>query len=214
MYVSTQKSGKSTKAVGVTAAVAMTVGMAALFSSMNMHAEKILPNTMELVMLPPPPPPPIIEEPEPPKVEVVEEQPAPPAPPELVAPDIEFVPDEIPVITAPVADPVPVPDPLPVAPAPPVQSRSTPQLIAGDKPAYPSASRRNGEAGTTKLEICVNAAGRVTSASVAGSSGYQRLDDAALKWIRGERFRPGKVNGVSQDMCGYNMFYQWTLQDT
>ena len=215
MYVSNHKSGKTTKAFGVTAAAAMTVGMAALFSSMNMSAEKIIPNTMELVMLPPPPPPPIIEEPEPPKVEVVEDTPAPPDPPPLVAPDIEFVPDEIPVITAPLADPVPAPEPAPIAaPSPPVQSRSTPQLIAGDKPAYPSASRRNGEAGTTKLEICVNSAGRVTSASVAGSSGYQRLDDAALKWIRGERFRPGKVNGQAQDMCGYNMFYQWTLQDT
>lgn len=211
MYVSTRKSKKSTQAIGVVAAIAMTAGMGVVFTSMNVNAQKVAPVGMELVMLPPPPPPPVIEEPEPPKVEVVEEQPAPPNPPPLVAPEIEFVPEEIPVITAPVAEPMP--EPLPVAPSPPVLSRSTPQLIAGDKPAYPSASRRNGEAGTTKLQICVNTAGRVTSASVAASSGYQRLDDAALKWIRGERFKPGKVNGVAQDMCGYNMYYQWTLQD-
>lgn len=214
MYVTKRKSGKGTQAFGVVAAATMTVGMAALFTSMNINAERTAPTSMELVMLPPPPPPPVIEEPEPPKVDVVEDTPAPPAPPELVAPEIDFVPEEIPAITAPVAEPVPVPEPVMVAPSPPVQSRSNPQLIAGDKPAYPSASRRNGEAGTTKLNICVNANGRVTSASVAATSGYQRLDEAALKWIRGERFTPAKVNGVSQDVCGYNMYYQWTLQDT
>ena len=213
MYVHTRQSGKRTQAFGVVAAAAMTVGMGALFTSMNIYAEKMKQNSMELVMLPPPPPPPVIEEPKPPKVEVVEDTPAPPTPPPLVAPEIEFVPEEPPVITAPVADPIPIPEPVQVAPSPPVVSRSTPRLLAGAKPDYPSASRRAGESGTTQLNICVNASGRVTSASVAGSSGYQRLDDAALKWIRGERFTPGKINGVAQEMCGYSIYYEWTLKD-
>jgi len=126
MYVHTRQSGKRTQAFGVVAAAAMTVGMGALFTSMNIYAEKMKQNSMELVMLPPPPPPPVIEEPKPPKVEVVEDTPAPPTPPPLVAPEIEFVPEEPPVITAPVADPIPIPEPVQVAPSPPVVSRSTP----------------------------------------------------------------------------------------
>jgi protein TonB len=213
MYVTPHKSSKKTKAVGAVAATAFTVGLGVMFTAININAERIKAMSSELVMIEPPPPP-VIEEPEPPKVEVVEDIPAPPAPPVIVAPEIDFVPEELPVITAPVADPVPVPDPVPVAPAPPVQqSRSSPKLIASDKPDYPSAARRAGEQGTTQIEVCVNSGGRVTSARVAGSSGSKRLDDAAVQWIRGERFTPAKVNGAAQDMCGHKVFYEWNLRD-
>jgi outer membrane biosynthesis protein TonB len=53
----------------------------------------------------------------------------------------------------------------------------------------------------------------VTSVPVAGSSGSPRLDDAAAKWLRGERFTPAKTNGQAQDVCGYDVFYAWTLRD-
>ena len=211
MYVTTQRSGKGTKVFGVAAAAVLTVGMAGLFASMNMNVDKVMQTRTELVMLSPPPPPPPIEKPKP-KVEIVKDTPAPPETPPLVAPDI-IVPEELPVITAPVADPVPLPDPVPVAPAPSPISQSTPKLIASAKPDYPSASRRAGEQGTTHLEVCVSNGGRVTSVSVAGTSGHPRLDDAAARWIRSERFTPGKINGVAQDVCGYDVFYQWTLRD-
>ena len=212
MYVTTQRSAKGTKVVGVVAAAAFTVGMAGLFTSMNMNIEKEKLNTTELVILSPPPPPPPIEKPKP-KIDIVKDTPAPPEPPPLVAPDIDFAPEELPVITAPVADPIPTPEPVQAAPSPAPVSQTTPRLIAGDKPEYPSASRRAGEQGTTHLEVCVNTGGRVTSVSVAGTSGSARLDDAAAKWIRGERFSPGKTNGVAQDVCGYDVFYQWMLRD-
>lgn len=213
MYVTTHRSAKGTKVVGAVAAVAFTVGMAGLFTSMNMNIEKEKQNRMELVLLspPPPPPPPPIEEPKP-KVEIVKDTPAPPEPPPLVAPDIPFVPEELPVNTAPVADPIPTPEPVMAAPPAPA-SQIRPKLISGDKPDYPSASRRLGEQGTTHLKVCVNSSGRVTSVSVAGSSGSSRLDDAAAKWLRGERFSPGKVNGQAQDVCGSDVLYQWTLRD-
>jgi len=214
MYLNTHKSSKGTKVLGGAAAIALTVGAGVGLSLMNINAEKTEIVRSELVLIEPPPPPPV-EIPEPPKVEVVEDTPAPPEAPPLVAPEIDFVPEEIPVITAPVADPVPLPDPIPVAPAPSaaVQTASNPKLVAGDKPAYPSASRRAGEQGTTHLQVCVNASGRVTSVSVATSSGFQRLDDAAAKWIRGERFTPGKINGAARDVCGYSVYYEWTLRD-
>jgi protein TonB len=167
----------------------------------------------ELALITPPPPPPV-EIPEPPKVEVVEKIEAPPAPPELIVPDIEVLPEIPPAIVAPVADPIPLPEPAPVAPSPAaIQSRSAPKLIASAKPDYPSAARRQGEQGTTQLEVCVNASGRVTSVSVARSSGSARLDDAAAKWIRGERFQPAKINGSPQDVCGHSVYYEWSLRD-
>ncbi len=213
MYAHAQHSGRSTKLVGAITAAAMTAGVAYfLATGMNLVREPKVDNTMEMVLITPPEPPPPVKEPEPPKVEV-KNTPAPP--PELVAPDIPFVPEEPPVITAPVVEAVPVPDPVPVAtPAPPSgNNRSAPKLRAGDKPSYPVASVRAGEQGTTHLEVCVSNAGRVTSVQVAGSSGSSRLDDAAAKWIRNERFSPGTIDGVAQNMCGHDVYYEWNLKD-
>jgi protein TonB len=214
MYIRTQKQSKRTKAFGIVSAVAITAGGGLLLNSMTVERDRIEQVRTELVMIEPPPPPPI-EIPEPPKVDVVEEVEAPPAPPPLVAPEIDFVPDEPPVITAPVADPVILPDPVPVAPnpAPAMQTRSSPKLIASDKPDYPSSARRAGEQGTTQLEVCVSTGGRVTSVKVSRSSGSKRLDDAAAQWIRGERFQPAKVNGVASDVCGHSVYYEWSLRD-
>lgn len=215
MYIRTVKQGKGTKAFGIVSAVAMTAGVGYLLAnSMNLNREKTEQVRTELVMLEPPPPPPI-EIPDPPKVDVVEEVEAPPAPPPLVAPEIEFVPEELPVITAPIADPVILPEPVPVAPnpAPAVQTRSSPKLIASEKPDYPSAARRAGEQGTTQLEVCVSTGGRVTSVKVARSSGSAKLDEAAAKWIRGERFQPARINGVASDVCGHSVYYEWSLRD-
>lgn len=215
MYIRAAKTSKSKHAFGIVSAVAVTAGVGYLLAtSMNVNREHRKEVRTELVMIEPPPPPPI-EIPEPPKVEVVEETPAPPTPPPLVAPEIEFVPEEIPPITAPVADPVPIPDPVPVAPnpAPAVQTQSPPRLIVGDKPDYPASARRAGEQGTTQLEVCVSSGGRVTSVTVARSSGSRRLDDAAAKWIRGERFQPARINGSTREVCGHSVYYEWSLRD-
>lgn len=212
MYGGNHKQGKRTQAFGAVATVALTVGMGGLFTAMNFNSERMERVSSELVFLEPPPPP-VIEEIEPPPVvEDVEDTPAPPTPAPLVAPEIDFVPEEPPVIVAPVAEPVP--DPVPVTPAPaPIQSRSAPKLIASDKPAYPTASQRAGEQGTTQLDVCIASNGRVTSVKIARSSGHTRLDEAAAKWIRGERFQPAKINGAAQDVCGHSVVYEWSLRD-
>jgi protein TonB len=46
---------------------------------------------------------------------------------------------------------------------------------------YPSGSRTAGEQGLVLLRITVNANGRPTAVSVATSSGFARLDRAALE---------------------------------
>lgn len=212
MYAAVQQSGRRTRIAGIAATVLMTAGAGWVFAEgMKKDYERMKENTMEMVILAPPEPAPPVEEIK--KPEIVEKV-APPEAPPLVAPDIDFVVETPPVITAPVADPVPIPTPIPVAPAPAAGTdRLAPKLRAGAKPDYPAASVRAGEHGTTHLEVCVSTAGRVSSVSIAGSSGSQRLDEAAAKWLRNERFTPGSVGGVAQSMCGHDVYYEWNLKD-
>ncbi len=55
---------------------------------------------------------------------------------------------------------------------------------ASPAPAYPVRARRRGEQGTVMLRVLVGSDGAVLRAEVAQSSGYQRLDDAALEAVR------------------------------
>ena len=65
----------------------------------------------------------------------------------------------------------------------------------------------------TSLSLCIDARGRVSSVSLAKSSGYPRLDEAALKWVKGARFSPGTVDGAAQAVCGHSVVYEWRLED-
>jgi protein TonB len=94
-----------------------------------------------------------------------------------------------------------------------VGDTTPPRLIVANKPPYPSQSLRAQEEGTTHLEVCVTAQGRVQSVTIAGNSGHPRLDEAAARWMRNARFKPGLVAGVPQAMCGHDVYYQWKLED-
>lgn len=62
-------------------------------------------------------------------------------------------------------------------------------------PAYPSASRRAKEQGRVMLAIHIDERGRVTEARVHRSSGYRRLDQAALDAVRHWRYQPAQRSG-------------------
>ena len=51
-------------------------------------------------------------------------------------------------------------------------------------PAYPPASRRAGEEGTVRLKVLVDEKGRPRDVAVATSSGFARLDEAAIQAVR------------------------------
>jgi protein TonB len=51
------------------------------------------------------------------------------------------------------------------------------------KPPYPAFAKAKGLTGTVSLSVRVSAAGDVTSASVAGSSGSSELDSYAASWV-------------------------------
>ncbi len=137
---------------------------------------------------------------------------------ELTQPDV-FVPlpvfeSEEPAIMATLSEPTPIIEPTLATPTmAPGTPDARPKLKSSDIPPYPAASIRAQEQGTTRLEVCVSSNGRVTSATVAQSSGHVRLDEAALKWIRNGRFSPGSVGGVAQSMCGHPVDYQWNLKN-
>jgi protein TonB len=56
------------------------------------------------------------------------------------------------------------------------------------EPMYPSASRRAGEEGTVRLKVLVDEKGRPHDVTVANSSGFARLDQAAMEAVRKWRF--------------------------
>lgn len=72
-----------------------------------------------------------------------------------------------------------------------------PRFRADFQPPYPSASQRLEETGTVIVRVVIGTDGQVLRASVAKSSGFTRLDDAAVrralaKW----RFLPALRDGV------------------
>ncbi|CAH0311028.1 hypothetical protein ROS9278_04935 [Roseomonas sp. CECT 9278] len=62
-------------------------------------------------------------------------------------------------------------------------------------PDYPAESRRRGEEGVVRLALRVGSDGRVEAAEVSGSSGFVRLDQAAVAAARRWRFRPAMQAG-------------------
>lgn len=63
---------------------------------------------------------------------------------------------------------------------------------------YPALSRRLGEEGRVTLRVLVDASGQPGQIVVGTTSGYPRLDDAALQAARAARFRPYVVDGIGQ----------------
>jgi periplasmic protein TonB len=55
-------------------------------------------------------------------------------------------------------------------------------------PTYPPSSRRAGEQGTVRLKVLVDTNGRASNVEVAQSSGFARLDEAAVQAVRKWRF--------------------------
>lgn len=65
-------------------------------------------------------------------------------------------------------------------------------------PAYPPTSRRLGEEGRVVVNVYVLADGRIGDVQLLTSSGYERLDAAALEHVRRNwRFEPARRDGAA-----------------
>ena len=77
-------------------------------------------------------------------------------------------------------------------------------------PLYPSTSQRFNEQGRTTVRVLIGANGLAERAEIAKSSGYKRLDDAAINTVMRWRYVPGKRGGVAESMW-FDVPINWTL---
>jgi protein TonB len=104
----------------------------------------------------------------------------------------------------------PPPEETTVAPDPAVEDGrgygplTKPRVIGGPKypqDRYPRASIRNKESGRPIVKICISDEGKVVSAEVAQSSGYPRLDAAAVDMSLDYVFAPAMREGKAVPVC-------------
>lgn len=67
-------------------------------------------------------------------------------------------------------------------------------------PAYPRQSKRMGEQGTVVVRVLIGLQGMAEKAEIRTSSGFARLDQAALETVQRWRYVPGKRNGSPEAM--------------
>jgi len=131
---------------------------------------------------------------------------------QLVARAPVATPQEQVVLEPPVEEHKPEPEPEPekkvvnevVADAKPAQMPAGPVTLSSElsvscpdlaSPAYPALSRRMGEEGKLVLRVELDETGHISNAKVVESSGYSRLDNAALSAVKTWRCRPAVRNG-------------------
>lgn len=146
----------------------------------------------------PPPPPPKIETTPPPFV----------PPPDIVI-NLPAETSKTTAITATTKKPVAKPPPPPkVNKVPPRQNPRRPLI----EPSYPAQSKRLGEEGATVLRLYIDEDGGVADAQVSKSSGFPRLDEAAVKHAkRSWRFLPGMEDGKPVAMW-YEFRVVWKIE--
>ena len=174
---------------------------------------------------------------DPPAPKVQPQPPAPPAQPAAPkkavakaplrpAPQPLAIADPTPVPTAPagattlqlspatVAAPIAPVAAVPTAPAAPVAVQlpsSDADYLQNPKPPYPPLSRRLNEQGKTVVRVFIGADGLPQRSEIFRSSGYERLDQAAITTVMRWRFVPGKRGGVAEGMW-FNVPINWLLE--
>lgn len=199
----------SPSAIGATVLVhvALAAGLLALgVQGVNEQRERL--TVVDLTLDAPPPPPPSA----PPVEAALDMQvPTPLTPVPVVQPPVLPLAANAPVLPEaappPVAQPAPQAAPAPVAaaPAPPSlvsASDLDSRMIAGGPPSYPLESRRKREQGIVELLLIVGIDGRVETISVSRSSGFERLDKAALAAVRKWRWSPTMRDGSATKVRG------------
>ena len=180
MYTSTNNSATRTSAAAVVIA-----GHAAVIYALAV--------TMGVVEAPP-----IVE---PIKAVIIDSPPVEPephvppeTPPTAQQPVVEVPLPEIPPMTTPV-ETITVPPATEVPPgaepstAPVMEAKSL-SVTRRVEPVYPPASRRLDEQGAVRLRVLVDERGRPREVQIAKSSGFDRLDEAAVTAVRRWQFSP------------------------
>lgn len=101
----------------------------------------------------------------------------------------------------------------PSPPAPPKVElpSSDADYLNNPKPPYPALSKRLQEQGKVVVRVYISTEGQASQASVKTSSGFERLDQAALNTVLKWRYVPGKRGGVPEAMW-FDVPVNWVLQ--
>jgi protein TonB len=98
------------------------------------------------------------------------------------------------------------------APAPRIELPSSDaDYLNNPKPPYPALSKRLGEQGKVVVRTLIGTDGHAQEVQLQQSSGFERLDQAALNAARQWRYVPGKRDGVPQAMW-FNVPFTFQLQ--
>lgn len=77
---------------------------------------------------------------------------------------------------------------------------SSAEYLNNPQPTYPVTSLRLGEQGKVVVRVLISKDGKAAQGEITQSSGFDRLDRAALRTVLGWRYIPGQTNGQPQDM--------------
>ncbi|MCC8390980.1 energy transducer TonB [Paraburkholderia sp. MMS20-SJTR3] len=140
-------------------------------------------------------------------------------------------PTPLPQAAAPSPTPVEAADPTPPAPAAPAAppaaaapaiGRQTMEISAPKnvshvecniaQPDYPALSRRRGETGTAYVRFVIGLSGKLEEIALKKSSGFSRLDDAALAAVHASACKPYLENGQPV-RAAYTQPFNFNLTD-
>jgi protein TonB len=112
--------------------------------------------------------------------------------------DLEDFSDEAPMETSQKPKPVPTPvAPTGAGGALSSGAQEMPAYYLNPPPPYPEEARHLKQEGLVTIHVEVDAEGKVSSDSLAQSSGFPLLDDSALQTVRGWRFKPARIAGIA-----------------
>jgi protein TonB len=168
-----------------------------------MLTDIVTPPAPKVEPAPPTPPAPVPrvqtqprQPPAPQPVAIADPTPSPTAPTGLVAPQ-----PPAPPIAAPVAPPAAAaPAAAPAAPAKLELPSSDADYLQNPAPPYPPISKRLGEQGKVLVRVLIGGDGTPQKAELRQSSGFDRLDQAALATAMRWRYLPGRRAGVPEAM--------------
>ena len=133
--------------------------------------------------------------------------PPPPQPLAIADPDARAA-TRPPAWSTPQPPPPPVAAPVAAAPAPPPPAAkvelpsSDADYLQNPQPVYPPMSKRLGEQGKVVVRVLIGADGTPQKAELKHSSGFDRLDQAALDTVMKWRYVPGKRRRRARRPCG------------
>lgn len=126
---------------------------------------------------------------------IADPTPAPAAPVGVLETPVTAAPQVVSAPTAVIAKAAPAPS-LPQL----VLPSSDADYLQNPKPPYPALSKRLGEQGKVVVRVLIGTEGTAQKTEIKQSSGFDRLDQAALATVLRWRYVPGKRAGVPEAM--------------